>query len=314
MARLTILTVLALATCSFAQVTVTNSNFATTPGPAFPAVPASPPIVYTPVVQLGQAPTQPMQAVATPNGLIAVGPQQEQQAAQENATLAPAASATPFNFGVAQFDAPAAAGGVGQDINGKSLGDIAREQRQHPVGTNARVYTNTDIDQLNQTGNAVTNPSAQANNADNWSPNNGVINPGAPTESQPNAVGAPAQQNQSPTGVHSPFAPKPQGQTYSPAGIEMTPTQPQARPQADIHPLRTRDNVELAQNTAPTSPQDQAADANAQSHPAQNPPAQDQAQTSQLPRTASKLPLVGVAGLFSISMGIFVRYQRAKAR
>jgi hypothetical protein len=260
--------------------------------------------MYTPIVQLGQAPTQPMQAVATPNGLVAVEPQQ--QPAQPNATLAPESSPTPFNFGVAQFDSPAATGGVGQDINGKSLGDIAREQRQHPVGTNARVYTNTDIDQINQTGNSVNNPSARTN-ADNWSPNNGVINPNGTTETQPNAVGAPAQQNPSPTGViHNPFAPKPQ--SYSPAGIDMTPSQTPARPQADVHPLRTRENVELAQNTTPAPPQDQAA----QSQPAQKAPA-DNSQ-SQLPRTASKLPLLGVAGLFSVTMGIFVRYQRAKAR
>ena len=307
MARFTILTVLALAVCSFAQVTITNSNFATTPGQTVPASPVSPPIMYTPVVQLGQAPTQPMQAVATPNGLLAVAPQQQPE--QQNATLAPVTSPTPFNFGVAQFDTSSASGGVGQDIDGKPLGDIAREQRQHPAGTNARVYTNNDIDHLNQAGNSVNNPSAQTN-ADNWSPNNGVINPnGTPTEQQPNAVGAPAQQNQSPTGVHSPFAPKPQSQTFSPAGIDTTPSQPTARPQADIHPLRSRDNVELAQNNTPAPPQDQAA----QSQSAQNQPADTQ-QTSQLPRTASRLPLVGVAGLFSVTMGIFVRYQRAKAR
>jgi len=302
MARFTILTVLALAACSFAQVTVTNSNFATTPGPAIPATPVSPPIVYTPIIQLGQGPTQPVRAYATQGGLMTI--ETQPQETQQNATLAPAASATPFNFGVAQFDAPAATGGVGQDINGKSLGEIARERRQHAVSINARTYTNSDIDQLNQTGNSVNNPSAQSN-ADNWSPNNGVINPNGTLEAQPNAVGAPPQQNQSPTGVHSPFAPKPQ--SYSPAGIDSTPSQPPARPQADIHPLRTRDNVELAQNNPPAPPQDQAA----QSQPA---PAQDQAQTSQLPRTASKLPLLGVAGLFSVTMGIFVRYQRAKAR
>ncbi len=317
MARFTILTVFALAACSFAQVTVTNSNFATTPGPAVPATPVSPPIMYTPIIQLGQAPTQPMQAVATQNGLIAIETQQPQQQTQQNATLAPATSPTPFNFGVAQFDVPAATGGVGQDINGKSLGEIAREQRQHPIGTNARVYTNNDIDQLNQTGNTVSNPSAHTN-ADNWSPNNGVINPNGPTtETQPNAVGAPPQQNQSPTGIHSPFAPKPQSQSYSPAGIDMTPTQPQARPQADVHPLRQRENVELAQNNPPAPPQTQAAPAQnqpPQSQGSERQPSESQAQASQLPRTASRLPLVGVAGLFSVSMGIFVRYQRAKAR
>jgi len=303
MARFTILTVLALAACSFAQVAVTNSGFATTPGPAVPGTPVSPPIMYTPIIQLGQGPTQPATAVATPGGLTTAEiPAQPQT---QTATLAPPTSPTPFNFGVAQFDTSSATGGVGQEINGKSLADIAREQRQHPAGTNARVYTNNDINQLNQTGNTVTNPSAQAHNADNWSPNNGVIDPnGTPMEAQPNAVGAPAQQNQNqmPTGNQSsPFAPKSQSQNYSPAGIDTT-------QQADVHPLRQRGNTEMAQNTPPDAPQDQA-DANSQTQPPQ-----DQAQGSQLPRTASKLPLLGVAGLFSVSMGIFVRYQRAKAR
>jgi len=61
------------------------------------------------------------------------------------------------------------------------------------------------------------------------------------------------------------------------------------------------------QNNPPAPPQDQAAQA-------QHQPSPDQPQGSQLPRTASRLPLVGVAGLFSVTMGIFVRYQRAKAR
>ncbi len=311
MARFTILTVFALAACSFAQVAVTNSGFATSSGPAVPATPVSPPIMYTPIIQLGQGPTQPATAVATPGGLATVEVPPQQQTGQPNPTLAPASSPTPFNFGVAQFGTPAALGGVGQDINGQSLADIAREQRQHPAGTNARVYTNNDINQLNQTGNSVNNPSAQANTPDNWSPENGVINPnGTPSETQPNAVGAPAQQNQSPTGVRSPFGPKPQSENYGPAGIDNTP----AEPQAEARPFAQRERTQIAQNNPPAPPQDQASQSTSQTDATQSQPAQNKTQASQLPRTASKLPLVGVAGLFSVSMGIFVRYQRAKAR
>src|SRR3954470_3455621 len=149
MARLTIFTVFALAISSFGQVTVTNSGVATTPGPAILATPVSPPIMFTPIVQLGQAPTQPMQATAPADMLPPVGAQQDQQTASLGA--ATGSRNTPFNFGVAQFDTASGTGSVGQDINGKSLGDLARERRR-PNATNARMYTNSDIDQLNQVG------------------------------------------------------------------------------------------------------------------------------------------------------------------
>ena len=310
MARLTLLlTVLFLAIGSFAQVVVTNSGIATQSGPAFPATPVSPPIVYTPIIQLGQAPTQPSHPTAPAELLPAGGPQvSDDDTASTGVTVG---RNTPFNFGVAQFDSGMGSGSVGEDINGKSLGELAREQRQHPVGTNARVYSNSDIDKLNQVGNAVS-ASAQANNTnDNWSPNNGII---TPENSQPaaNSVAAPAESNPSvPTGNHNPFAPKPRSQTTSPTGIDMTPSQPQTRtPQSEVRPFSKRAGPEMAQNNAESGPLAQEDRlSNAASAPAQN-----QQQTSQLPRTASRLPLVGVAGLFSVSLGIFVRYQRAKAR
>jgi hypothetical protein len=323
MARLTLLTVLlvALAIGSFGQVVVTNSGFATTPGPAIPATPASPPILYTPIVQLGQGPTQPLQATADTNGIIptAVLPENGEEGVVQNPApvvlqvvpvikdAQPARNA--FNFGVAQFDSSSGFGDIGEDINGKTLGDIAREQRQHPGGTNARVYSNSDVEKLNQVGGTVNTPSAEASKTnDNWSPNNGVIT----VESSPpaqNSVGAPAQPNQTPTGTHSPFAPKPQ--SNRPAGIEMTPNQPQSRPQSEVRPLARPEGVEIAQNNPQNAPLAQSQSNNPSN---QNPPAQNQPQAPQLPRTASKLPLVGLAGLFSVSMGIFVRYQRSKAK
>ena len=66
----------------------------------------------------------------------------------------------------------------------------------------------------------------------------------------------------------------------------------------------------MAQNNQPPIPQYQ----NAASQSDANAPVQNDAQAAQLPHTASKLPLVGVMGLFTICAGFFVRYQRAKAR
>ena len=321
MARLAVLTalVVALAAVSSGQVVVTNSGFATTPGPAIPATPVSPPILYTPIFQLGQAPTQPIQATAAANGLSQNGatqPNAEQTTVGNSAPLTlevvPATNTaksapTPFNFGVGQFDSSNTAVGIGEDMNGKTLGDVAREQRQHP-STNARVYSNNDIDKLNEVGGTVSAPSAQANNKnDNWSPNNGVI---TPENSQPaqNSVAAPAQ-NQTPTGVHSPFAPRSQSTRH--AGIDTTPDQPQSRPQSEARPLEKSEGVEMAQNNPQNAPLAQSQSDNSA---VQNAPAENQAQAKQLPHTASRLPLIGVAGLFSVTMGIFVRYQRAKAK
>jgi len=274
--------------------------------------------MFTPIVQLGQAPTQPMQATAPADMLPAAGTQQDQQTASLGAITG--SRNIPFNFGVAQFETASGAGSVGQDINGKSLGDVARERR-HPNASNARMYTNSDIDQLNQVGGTVSTPSAQANNNSNWSSNNGVITPDNCQPTQ-NTVAAPAQQNQAqPPANHTPFGPKPPSQNPSPTGIDMTPSQPQSRPQSEVRPLTKREGVEIAQNDQQNAPQAQPdqSSSNAQTATAQSQPAQDQApqnhwKASQLPRTASRLPLVGVAGLFSVSMGIFVRYQRAKAK
>jgi len=316
MARSTLLfTVVLLASTSFAQVVVTNSGVATTPGPGIPGTPLSPPIMYTPIIQLGQAPTQPIRAVTPPDLLPPTGVQQDSE--DNTASNRLTGRNTPFNFGVAQFDSGLGSGSVGEDINGKTLGDIAREQRQHPAGTNARVYSNSDIDQLNQVGNAVSTPSQANNKNDNWSPNNGIITPDN-SQPAPNSVAAPAQPNQAaPTGNHSPFAPTPrsQGPGQSPTGIDMTPSQPQTRtPQSEMRPFAKREGVEIAQNNPPPAPQAQPQDQSSNATATQSTPAQNQPQASQLPCTASRLPLVGVAGLFSVSMGIFVRYQRAKAR
>jgi hypothetical protein len=263
-----ILVVLAVVTSSPAQVTVTNQGFATTPGPAVPATPVSPPILYAPVVRLDQGPTQPMEASASSTGgesqSVAVQPVQQG-----------AAHPQPFNFGVAQFDTLAMQGGVGQPVDGKSLGDFAREQRQRSNVHNARTYTNTDIQNLRQPASTTEDQGAGSKGAGNWVPNNGVIDPnGVPAETPAsNSVAAPTQ-NQSPAENSTPFGPKSPSMT------------PKPKPRAY---LEGTNEVHLARLR--------------------------QAGTEeQLPQTASKLPLIGVLGFFSVSMGIFVRYQRAKTK
>ena len=167
MARLTILTLLVVsfAALSPAQVTVTNQGFATTSGPAFPATPVSPPLLFAPIVRLDQGQTQPMEAVATLPALSNV-----------TTTGQMPAQSQPFDFGVAQFDTPSMSGGVGQPIDGKSLGEFARELRQKANNANARTYTNSDVERVGQAG-GVTGATEQTNRPDNWTPNNGVINP-----------------------------------------------------------------------------------------------------------------------------------------
>jgi hypothetical protein len=316
MVRYSILTVFILAIGCYAQVTVTNSGFATTPGLAYPAVPVSPPILYAPIVHLGPSPTQAVQATAAPGGigiepLTIPGETVEYQSQPTSNANNGQANPNLFKFGAAQFRSYSDFPGTGLDLdgNGKSLAEIAREQRQRETTVNVRVFTNSNIDQLNQAGNSVSTPSARSNyTSDNWSPNNGVITP-ENSELAQNAVGAPAQENQQmPTGNRSPFAPKSHSQSYSPAGIAAPPNQPQA----EVRPFAKREGVEIARNNPRNAPlaQSQQALSSGQNTPVQK----NQPQAKLLPGTASRLPLVGIAGLFSVSLGIFVRYQRSKAK
>jgi hypothetical protein len=271
---------------------------------------------------LGIGPTQPLQVNAPASGVPAevvesvesevVTPGYAPQPAL-NRTVATQAVHRRFEFGAAQFENSPGVGGVGQDINGKSLAQVAREQRQRSTNAKVRVYTNTNIDQLNQTGGSVNTPSATRNpSPDNWSPNNGVISP----EGQPapqSSVGGQEQPNQPanqpPTGVQVQPVPKPQ--SYTPGGTELTPNQPQPRTQSVLRPLVKREEAEIARNDQQSAPLAQVQSTQGQS---EAPSDQNQPQASQLPRTASRLPLLGVAGLFSVTMGIFVRYQRSKSR
>ena len=219
-----------------------------------------------------------------------------------------AQAAQPFNMGVATISTnPFESGLNGTD--GKSLGEIAREMKQKQQNANAKTFTNADIDKLNGTqGSGGISGAATASNTNSeWPANNGVITPGS-ANSQ-GAIAAPS--SPAPSQGNSPFAPRMPENTPS----NTTPIPPANAPQANAKPSASQP-YEMAQNNPANAgiPQDNgqtstAADQNAA--PADQ-SAGNAAQSRTLPKTASRLPLLGVLGFVSISMGLFVRYQRAK--
>ena len=186
----------------------------------------------------------------------------------------------PLNLGVGAVDVNPFLS-PGQDTNGQSLGEIARAIKQKDQSINAKTYTNADIDKLNASSGGINAGVTNAQN-DNWPANNGVITP-EPNNGQ-GAIASPAQ-NQSTTGTDN--------------------SQPANPPQAFAKPSGDRP-YEMAQNNPSNADIPQQSDASNSS--TEN----TSSQNATLPKTASRLPLLGVLGFFSISMGLFVRYQRAK--
>ena len=283
---------------AFAQAQVVNSGGYVTTAPSMSVVGVaqnssvvnaqgapSVPAISTPVAHVGPqagAASQPGQAT---NGLDIVAT----EGAQQNTN---SATSQAFNFGAATLSSnPYVSGGVG--ASEESLAEAARQAKQKEQNVNARVYTNADIDRINQ----ATGVNAVATDAANSYPaNNGVITP--PSNNQ-NSIAVPAQ-NQSTTGTVQ-TAPGPQNPAAQP------PVQPAPNAPAAAQPFPPQANAKPSANTStmasnhPPAPLNQANDS------------QQGAGTQQLPKTASRLPLIGVLGFFSISMGIFVRYQRAKS-
>ncbi|HUN87397.1 MAG TPA: hypothetical protein VMU28_01320 [Terriglobales bacterium] len=265
-----------------------------------PSVPAiNTPIVHVgPTAQVGPettavpSPATPIVAGIPQGGVPAEETGEPQQFVPPLLAVLPAAGGhqplASFSFGAAQYSVNPFVSG-GSENPALSLGEIAREYKQKQQNVNAKSYTNTDIERLQ--GNTYGAGAAAVKN-DNWPSNNGVITPPPPP-----AVAAP-QQNQSTTGtapVAPPVTPRPQNPPSAP-----TP-QPQSfnqKPSPD-HP------VEMAQNT----PADESAQNAAQASQSN---ANANASQDTLPKTATRLPLLGVLGFFSVAMGLFVRHQRNK--
>ena len=283
-----IVTLLLISTIGLAQTVVTPAGQATTQGAAVPTAPmVSPPLVTTPIMHLGNAPTTnfgtstaavTMQSgqAEPPSGVpirpeISYGPEvvyvgPSTTATNSGSSSTAAANSRPMmDLGVNS----GAAVTVTDGTNGRSLGEIARENRQHLQGVNARTFTNSDVDRIAGAGGVsgvATNP---ANTT--YPANNGVI-------SSPGAVAT----TTTPTATE---------QNVPPA----TPTATEQKPSAATAPH------EMAQAQTPANPADQ----NAQSRAADN------SEQRTLPKSASPLPLIALVGLGAIATGLIVRRARA---
>jgi hypothetical protein len=285
-----------------------------------PSVPAiNPPVVHVgPQAGIANQPGEPAAATQANSGVATAPPQVVQgQTPPTNPVVVEVApnqtAPRTFDLGAATVATnPFLAPGSGTD--GQSLGQVAREIKRKDQNLNAKTYTNADIDRLNQATGA-NNGVMTANANSNYPANNGVITP--PPANQ-NSIAAPAQ-NQSTTG-NGPFSPRPQAAPNAPAernnNVPNTPVPQPPPPQANAKPSAERP-YEMAANHPGSAGIPQAGnDQNTTGQTTANQNTQAANDTNPhgrtLPKTASRLPLIGVLGFFSISMGLFVRYQRGK--
>jgi len=288
---------LGLALCAHGQQLANNGGYVTSaPAAVNPSGAPSVPAISTPVAHVGHTdatPTQPGVTVQPPVEAQNNAPAPPEVIQVQNANtpvtveVSPNGSAAqPVNLGVATIsENPFLVPGTGTD--GQSLGEIAREYKQKDQNINAKVYTNANIDQLNQSTGVNTGVTTANAANDNWTPNNGVITPPA---SNQNSIASPAQ-SQSTTGA------------ATSDNQNTNPPQAFAKPSAGAP-------YQMAQNNPSNAgiPQSEAG----QNTSGNTATAQDNSSSATLPKTASRLPLLGVLGFFSITMGLFVRHQRAK--
>jgi len=153
-----------------AQVAITSSGYATQSGAAVPVAVPSPPLMFTPSVHLGEAPTTAYFA----NGLPATLPgvtlaQAETEAAPPPAVLvvaappvAPTQTAAleqPFNFGAAQFSTPTNLNAPRSDV-----AEVARKMKEEKSSISAKTFTNNDILRIQQQWQAPPPPSTATPN------------------------------------------------------------------------------------------------------------------------------------------------------
>ncbi len=167
-----LLAVLLLLTAAIlqAQVAVTPYGYATQPGALVPTAVPSPPLMFTPSVHLGEAPTTAYYA----NGLQATLPgvalaQAEAEAPPPPPTVvvvAPPAAAQqtvaeeqPFNFGVAQFSTP-----TNLNASRSDVAEVARKLKEEKSSISAKTFTNSDIQRLQQQWQPAPAPNTTAPN------------------------------------------------------------------------------------------------------------------------------------------------------
>ena len=173
--------------------------------------------------------------------------------------------------------------GTSDTIGGKSLGEQARENRQRETGANARVYTNQDIDRINQqSGTQVGGVAGAAVGAGNAS----GAQPQTPSGNLP-VVAEPSTNPASNPGVSQPVpsssAPRDQS--------EAIPSSPLGQ-----MPAAERQPTQMAQANPPANPAEQNAQA-----------ANEQRGGRQLPSAASILPIVALVGILAAGAGLLAR-------
>jgi hypothetical protein len=163
---------------------------------------------------------------------------------------------------------------AGGDTGGKSLGEIARENRQREAGANAHVYTNQDIERINQ------RPQTQVGGVTGTAVGAGTATQPQPPDNMP-AVSQPTANPPNNPGVSQPVPPSntpPPDQSHAIAP-PMTPANPPR---------------EIAQTNPP---------ANSQNQPAPSP----SAERNQLPRSGSILPMMTLVGFLAAGAGLLSR-------
>ncbi len=286
---------------SAGQVVVTPSGYATTTGPAVPVAQPGAPLVMTPEITFRTVSPSPVGATnATANNIAGatnatitppvvsaspsvveyvspyptlVGAGSEYGTVQAPAASAPSGVSTRlamFDRGAAQFNSAYEIGVPQPDM---SLGEVAREWRQKKATTNARTYTNEDINRIQQqygppgggvSGTAVNAGTSTTQPATSNEPASSVGAPAPPPTTTP---------ENAPPAQPAPATPPPQASAPQPP--------PQQSALATVG----------AQTQQQSNAQEQAAA-----------PAQDN--NGVLPNTASPLPLLVLAGVAAASVGI----------
>lgn len=288
------LVLLMSAALAFGQAVVTPSGQATTAGVAVPVVPYSPPLLVTPIVHLSTASTLPASnggAVAASEPPTAPGIRAEvqygqpvvylgapQPAPESNTAPTTVAGQQPFEMGVTANAGTAgenAATAENDGLNGRSLGEVARELRGQMQNANAKVYTNSDVNALPNAGGIT---GTTANNAQQQNPSDGSYPVGENGVIRQNAIAAP----QNPNGNAAPQQP----------ATEQPPQKPSAGTVPPPH--------QTAEAQVPPNPADQNAAAE------QATPQQENSKKT-LPKSASLLPLIALVGAGATVAGLMAR-------
>ncbi|HEU5450984.1 MAG TPA: hypothetical protein VFU76_03310 [Terriglobales bacterium] len=290
----------------FNATTGLTNTLSTSGGYVYNSAPASPPLLVTPIVHLGSvtpgvgatgsAGGNPVGATSFPNSLSSPPPPvtivPEISYPGEAMNSATVAAGRVIAIGPPVPDLGPGAGEnsayAGQQPlpQGESLAEYAAKFRSKNQNQSAHVYTNADVDRINQQTGGVTGTAVNAGNPP------GVTTP-AGNNSQP-AVGQPAGQPQTTPGVTTPQPNQPRS--------PFTP-----HPQAEMGSSPMQQPAEMAQANPPAQP-GSAAGATDNGAAANTETSQSSGQNQPtLPRSASPLPLMAVMGFLAATAGMFLR-------